>query len=192
MPRGETLIYGEIGWPDLSVGFQRGVNDVLDAGLRFSMLYGVEYTIPRDRNGVNDTAFGFGFTVPLRLTLYRSERVSFRVHAAPGFRFDYLDSEPRNAKPFVAPQIPLGAELGLHLAPKSTLTFGIDVPIAIQVTPDPAGFVPLLVGLTFEQRFRDHFGMSFNLRPGIVHGWNRTGGATDVGLISQIGFLGRL
>jgi hypothetical protein len=188
----ELLIYGEIGWPDMSVGFQRGINDVLDVGLRFSMIYGVEYTLPRDRGGVNDTSFGFGLIVPLRLTLYRSERVSFLVRAAPGIRFDYLDSEPRNGKPFAAPQIPLGAELGVHLSPKSTLTFGVDVPIAVQVSPDPAGFVPFLVGLTYERRIRDHFGMSFNLRPGIVHGWNRTGSGTDVALISQIGFLGRI
>jgi len=192
MPVRETMIYGEVGWPDLSLGFQRGVNDVLDVGMRFSMLYGVEYTTPRDRNGVNDTSFGFGVTVPIRFTVHRGARVSFMLHAAPGLRFDYLDAEPRNAKPFAALQITLGAELGVHLSPKNTLAFGVDVPLAVQVTPDPTLFVPFLVGLTFERRFTDRFGMSFNLRPGIVHGRNRTGGATDLALISQVGFLGRI
>ena len=47
------------------------------------------------------------------------------------------------------------------------------------------------MGLTFESRFTDHFGMSFNVRTGIVHGINKTGSDTDLGLLGQVGFFGR-
>jgi hypothetical protein len=205
VPRGDYLLYGEIGWPDLSLGVQRGFGDAFDAGLRFSMIYGVHYLIPKDRPGnVNDRAFGFGFTVPLRFTLHRSERISVLVHADPGVRFDYLDSEPRNGGPFVAPQIPIGIDLGVHLTPRTTLTLGLDMPIAFQVSPRcgnqltgdtifcPAALIAFLPGVSLERRFTEHFGMSANVRPGILYGVNRTGSATDVALLSQLGFFGRI
>lgn len=192
VPRGDYMLYGELGWPDLSIGVQRGLGDSFDAGLRFTMIYGVHYLLPKDRNGVNDLSFGFGFTVPLRFTLTRTERISVLVHVDPGVRFDYLDSEPRNAAPFIAPQIPVGIDLGVHLTQRTTLTLGVDIPISIQVTPDPAGLIAFLPGVALEHRFTERFGMSANVRPGILYGVNRTGSATDLALISQLGFLGRI
>lgn len=204
VPRGDYMLYGEIGWPDLSLGVQRGFGDDFDAGLRFTMIYGVHYIIPKDRGGVNDRAFGFGFTVPLRFTLARTERVSLLVHADPGVRFDYLDSEPNNGGPFVAPQIPIGIDLGVHITPRTTLTLGVDVPIAFQVSPRcqnqltgetlfcPAALIAFLPGFSLERRFTKHFGMSANVRPGILYGVNRTGSATDLALLSQLGFFGRI
>jgi len=204
VPKGDTMLYGEVGWPDLSVGVQRGFGDAFDAGLRFTMIYGVHYVLPKDRGGVNDLSFGFGFTVPLRFTLLRTERVSVLVHADPGIRFDYLDSEPRDVAPFIAPQIPVGIDLGVHISSRTTLTIGVDVPMAFQVTPQclnrltgeslfcPAALIAFLPGFSLERRFTDRFGMSANVRPGILYGVNRTGSATDVALLSQLGFFGRL
>jgi hypothetical protein len=119
----------------------------------------------------------------------RNDRVSVLAHIDPGVKFDGFG---RNI--FMGPQFPLGVDLGLHLTERSTLTMGADMPISLRVTPTVNGitaFIPFLIGLTFESRFTDHFGMSFNVRTGIVHGINKTGSDTDLGLIGQVGFFGR-
>jgi hypothetical protein len=189
VPKGDWLVYLEVGWPDLVTGFQRGVTDSLDVGFRASVGFGVDYVIPRGRQGVNDISLGLGLTAPVRWMVARTDRVSVLVHADPGLKFDYLTDEPRNAAPFFGPQIPLGIDLGIHVGERGTLTLGVDVPLIFRVTPDPTMLVALLAGLTYEHRFRDTFGMSFNLRPGILHGFNATGNSTDLALLGQIGFL---
>jgi len=186
---GGTILYGEMGWPDTSLGFQHGVSTYVDVGFRASFLYGIDYVVPKKRNST-DLAPGLGLTIPVRVTVARSDRLSLLVHADPGVKFDGFER-----KIYFGPQIPLGVDLGLHLSARSTLTLGADLPISLRVTPTADGitaFIPLLMGLTFESRFTDHFGMSFNLRTGIVHGINRTGSDTDLGLLGQVGFLGRI
>lgn len=189
---GNTLVYGEVGWPDLSLGFARGVRDWMDVGLRISMIYSPYYVIPNAQRVTNDRAFGFGFTIPLRFTLHRSDRVSVMVHADPGARFDWLDAEPRNKSPYAAPQLPVGIDLGVHLSPRTTFTFGVEVPMAFQVSPDPAILIPILPGVAVERRFTDHFGMSINVHPGVLWGANRTGSASDIALLTQLAFFGRI
>ena len=185
---GGTLIYGELGFPDVSLGFQHGVSSSVDVGFRAAFTYGIEYVVPKQRpsNRLN-LAPGLGLTIPIRVTLARNDRLSLLVHADPGIRFDAFDR-----KIFAGPQLPLGIDLGLHLSKRSTLTLGADIPIAILVTPDVTGFVSLLMGLTFESRFTDHFGMSFTVRTGIVRGVNKTGTDMDLGLLAQMGFFGRI
>ena len=109
--------------------------------------------------------------------------------ADPGLQFDYLTDEPRNAAPFITPQIPLGVDLGVHLGERGTLTLGVTVPLLFRVTPDPTVLVAFLPGLSYEHRIRDTFGLSWNLRPGILHGINKTGSSTDLALLAQMGFL---
>lgn len=187
VPRGDVLLYGELGWPDLSLGFQRGVGDNLDVGLRLSVSLGVDYIIPRDRNGVEDLSLGFGFSVPIRARVFHNEKISVLVHADPGIKFEYL-----TPKPFFGPQLPVGIDLGVHVSPRTTVTLGLDVPFLFRVTPDPTGIIPFLAGVSVERRFTDHFGMSVNLRPGILYGVNRTGSSVDLALLSQLGFFGRI
>lgn len=189
VPKDDWLIYFELGWPDLVTGFQRGVSDTVDVGFRASLSYGVDYVAPRFQNGVNDFALGLGLTAPVRWMVARNDRVSVLVHADPGLKFDYLDAEPRNAAPFFGPQLPLGIDLGIHVGERGTLTLGVDVPLVFQITPDPTVLVGLLAGVTYEHRIRERFAMTFNARPGILHGFNRTGSATDLALLAQIGFL---
>jgi hypothetical protein len=189
VPKGDWLIYLEVGWPGLATGFQRGVSDTVDVGFRATFDLGVDYVLPRGQNGVNDISPGIGLTAPIRWMVARNERVSVLVRAAPGLQFDYLLDEPRNAAPFITFQIPLGVDLGVHVGERGTLTLGVDVPLYVRVTPDPTGLVAFLPGLTYEHRIRDTFGMSFNVRPGILHGFNKTGSASDLALIAQMGFL---
>jgi hypothetical protein len=86
----------------------------------------------------------------------------------------------------------VGIDLGVHVSPRTTVTLGLDIPFCFRVTPDPAVLIPFLPGVSLERRFSDRFGMSFNLRPGILYGANRTGSSVDFALISQLGFFGRV
>lgn len=188
VPRGDVLLYGEVGWPDLSLGFQRGLSRSLDLGFRVSLSYGVDYVLPRGFGpSVRDVAMGMGFSAPIRVTVARTDRVSFMVRAEPGFKLDYL--EP---KPFFGPQIPIGFDLGVHISERATVTLGADIPFYFRVAPDPTVLIPFLVGVTLERRFTEHFGMSANVRPGILYGYNRTGSSTDLALLSQLGLFGRI
>lgn len=182
---GGTLIFGEVGWPDVSFGFQHGFSTNVDVGLRVSFIYITEYVVPKPGNQTSLIA-GLGLSIPVRVTVARNDRLSLLVHADPGVKFDGFDP-----KIFAGPQLPLGVDLGLHLSPRSTLTLGADVPLAILVTPQVTGYVPLLMGLTFESRFTDHFGMSFNLRTGMLRAYNKTGSDSDLVLLAQVGFFGR-
>lgn len=187
VPHKDVLVYGEIGWPDVSFGFQRGISSFVDIGFRASLSWAADYVIPRARGGVNDLAFGVGFTMPIRFTLARTARASFLAHVDPGIKLDYLVP-----KPFVGPQIPVGFELGVHVTERTTVTLGADIPFYVRVTPDPTGLVPFLVGVTWEHRFTDRFGVSINARPGVLHGWNRTGSSTDLAFLGQLGLFGRI
>ena len=58
---------------------------------------------------------------------------------------------------------------------------------------DPHAYTAaIFAGLTYEVHFTDRFGMSANVRSGVVHGINKTGSDTGLGLISQLGFFGRV
>jgi hypothetical protein len=185
---GHSLIYAEFGWPEISTGFQRGVSSYADVGFRVQTIYGVDYVLPKGKNNVTDVALlppGLGLSVPIRLTVVQTERVSFLAHLDPGFKFDFL------FPPFFGPQLPIGFDLGMHLTRRSTLALGVDVPISIRVTPDVTAVIPFLFGLTYEGHVNDRFGLILNARTGVVHAFNRSGGDTDLGLILQGGFVVR-
>src|SRR6185437_10509542 len=79
---GENMIYPEVGWPELAFGFQHGVSNTVDVGIRASFIYGFEYAV--DFPGV----LGFGVRVPIRITPLRTQRVSLQIQLAPGLKFD--------------------------------------------------------------------------------------------------------
>ncbi|APR83095.1 Hypothetical protein A7982_08444 [Minicystis rosea] len=187
VPHRDVMLYGELGWPDLSLGFQRGMGENVDVGVRATVALGVDYILPRDRNGVQDMSLGIAFTVPIRVRVLRTEKLSLLVHADPGIKFEYFDP-----KPFAGPHLPVGIDLGIHVTELTTLTLGVDVPFMFRVTPDPTVLIPFLAGVSVERRFTDHFGMSLNVRPGLLYGVNRTGSSTDAALLSQLGFIGRI
>src|SRR5262245_26558588 len=77
---GDNMLYGEVGWPDFSMGFQHGMSDKVDLGVRFSLLYGFEYT--------TGTHVGLGLRVPIRIQAVKKDKFSFLFHVDPGLKFD--------------------------------------------------------------------------------------------------------
>src|SRR5262249_36515788 len=77
---GDNMIYFEAGWPDLSFGFQHGLNPKVDIGVRVSLIYGWEYIFP-------DIALGLGVRVPIRIQPVKGPKFSFYLHIDPGLKF---------------------------------------------------------------------------------------------------------
>jgi hypothetical protein len=120
VPAGTNVLYAAAGWPDFTFGYTHGMSSTFDLGLRFSLLYGVEYT--------TNTEFGMALAVPLRFHLLRQANMSMLFHVDPGLRLYTTD-------PVVFGfQFPLGVALGFSVAPDVRLGLGLDFHAALFVT----------------------------------------------------------
>lgn len=188
---GDNMIYGEVGWPDLTLGFQHGLNDKVDIGFRFSLDYGLDYT--------TITELGLGMRVPIRITPYRSGKLSFQVRIEPGLKFDSFGHSRFNGGGFYDDgelhfglQIPIGLDFGIHLSREATLAFGFDMPLYINLTNGAGAAIPLLFGPGFEYHVNEHIALGLNTRFGPSIFAVRGGSYTDFGLITQGFFAYRL
>jgi hypothetical protein len=179
---GENMIYPEVGWPDLAFGWQHGVSDKVDIGIRASFLYGWEYT--------TYTGLGFGVRVPIRITPLRTQRVSLQIQIAPGLKFDnfggnggcvrfdafgnclqygnvggYYDYFGGDALHFGL-WLYTALEVGIHLTRDATISPGIDIPIFINFTNGSYGAVPLLFGAAFQYNISDNMSIGGTLKLG--------------------------
>ena len=185
------MLYGEVGWPDLSLGFQHGLTDKVDIGFRFSLDYGPDYT--------TFTELGLGMRVPIRITPYRSGKLSFQFRIEPGLKFDSFGHAGLYRGGYVGDgalafgiQLPIGLDLGIHLTREATLSFGFDMPVYVNLTNGVFGAIPLLFGPGFEYHIDEHIGLGANTRFGpTIFASNGTSGA-DFGMIAQFFFAYRL
>src|SRR6185437_7514071 len=160
---GENMIYPEVGWPELAFGFQHGVSDKVDVGIRASFIYGFEYAV--DFPGV----LGFGVRVPIRITPLRTGKVSLQIQIAPGLKFDsfggtggclrfdalgdcvayantgYYGYFGGNALRFGL-WLDAALEVGIHITRDATISPGLEMPIYINFTNGTYGAIPMLFG----------------------------------------------
>lgn len=118
----------EMGWPGISVGYLHGLSDRADLGVKFDFLYGYE--------GTTESRVGFGLRVPLRLVAVRKDKISIQLHADPGVR-TYVTGGGGTAFDLA---FPIGATLGIQATPELRLAAGVDVSMALALTPSPVGF----------------------------------------------------
>jgi hypothetical protein len=170
---GDNMIYGEAGWPDLAFGFQHGLSPKVDIGIRASLIFGWEYTLPFSHNAV----FGLGARVPIRIQLMRGPKFSFYFHVDPGLKFSSFGCGGRyggggfctyGSAPDLGLWVPLGMEFGIHLTRQATLSFGFDIPLYINVTNRAYATIPLLFGAGFEYDITDRIALGVNTRLGPV------------------------
>jgi hypothetical protein len=117
----------ELGWPGITFGYLHGLSDRADLGVKFDLLYGVE--------GTTDSRLGFGLNVPLRVVALRKDKVSVLLHIDPGLR-TYVTGGDTN---FLI-RVPVGVNLGIQATPELRLAAGVDLPLALSVTPSPIFF----------------------------------------------------
>jgi hypothetical protein len=118
--RGSQLASVEAGWPGVSFGVTRGVNEYSDVGVRLDVLYGVENT--------STTHFGLGLRAPYRMVLMRRGEASVMVHVDPGIKL--YTSDPA----VFALQAPVGAAIGYQIMPNLRADAAVDVPITLSLT----------------------------------------------------------
>jgi hypothetical protein len=189
---GENMIYPEVGWPDLAFGFQHGVSEKVDIGVRASFIYGWEYT--------TYTALGFGIRVPIRITPLKTQRVSLQIQIAPGLKFDSFGSCGQT-DPLTGACIGYASyngaftealhfglwlyaalEVGIHITREATISPGVEIPTFINFTNGSYGTIPLLFGAAFQYNINDQMsvGGSLKLGPSIFAG-GEYGGCGAVG-----------
>jgi hypothetical protein len=194
---GDNMLYGELGWPDFSIGFQHGLSEKADVGFRFSLIYGAEYT--------TYTHVGLGMRVPIRLSPVKSGKFSFMFHIDPGIKFDSMGGNcglGLGAGRYCGALLfgiwlPVGLEFGIHITREATLSFGMEMPVYVNLTNGVYGAIPILFGPGFEYAIDDHMVIGLNTKfgPSIYAQsdafGNSQSGAT-FGFITQLGFAYRL
>jgi hypothetical protein len=175
---GENMLYGEVGWPDFTMGFQHGMSQSVDIGVALSIIYGPEYRTV-------GTQVGLGIRVPIRITPVRTQSVSFQIHFDPGIKFDsfgggggqvcvetILGPQCANSGPGTPVDFGFwfyfGLDVGIHLTREATLTLGMEAPFYMGVTGGYGvhGGIPLLFGPGFEYDINEHIGVGMNLKFG--------------------------
>jgi hypothetical protein len=135
---GSDVISAEAGWPGVSFGFTHGLNATQDVGVKFDLLYGVESIS-------QGTQFGIGLRAPFRMMLAKKDKISFLVHADPGIKL-YTYSPA-----WFGLQLPVGVTAAYDVNPNLLVSFGVELPLTLFVTPSPAAlFIAPLFGPAIE------------------------------------------
>jgi hypothetical protein len=108
----------QMGWPGLTVGYLHGVSGNADVGFKVSLLYAAENT--------NNSTFGAGADLPLRLVVNRNQRVLVELHIEPGVRL-YTKNSVSN----FFTRFPVGGVLGIQATPELRIAASADLTMAI-------------------------------------------------------------
>ncbi|HEY4118043.1 MAG TPA: hypothetical protein VGM56_09315 [Byssovorax sp.] len=158
--RGNDMIYGELGWPDVGFGWAHGVGDKVDIGLRLGLIYGVEYRTYTD--------FGVDLKVPIRIQVARTGKVSALIHIDPGVKVYTGGRIDGNA--LFGPEFPIGVQIGIHITPEFQVDIGMDVNMFLAVTADrainPVFAIAPLFGPGVEYHVDHSLGIGLNTRFG--------------------------
>jgi hypothetical protein len=109
----------QMGWPGLTFGYLHGVSDRSDIGFKIDFLYAMENT--------NNSTFGAGADLPLRVVVNRHERVMLGLHIEPGVRV-----YTHNSVSSFFTRFPVGGTLGIQATPDLRLAASADLTMAIQ------------------------------------------------------------
>ena len=177
VPSGTNVVSGEFGWPSATFGFTHGLSGNTDVGFKFDLIFGFEDT--------TTSQFGIGFRVPLRLMLYRRDRISVLAHVDPGIKI--YTTTPA----IFAFQWPIGLTVGYSARPDLDVAFGVELPMTLVVTPSP---VQMLLGPMFGPALEYHvdrqLAIGFNTRFGPI--FSTRGGGGQFGFITQMMLAYRL
>lgn len=172
---GQSMVYGEVGWPDLSLGYQYGLSNNMDIGARFQLTYGFL--------GTTATAVGIALSAPIRFNLSKSDKLSVLLHVDPGVKFAAFSPV------FFGLMFPVGVQLGVHLTREATLEFGFDMPFYLNFTNTVYFVIPPQAGPGFQYTINNNMAVGINTRFGAAIG---VGGAGYSGaafaFLTQAGF----
>lgn len=164
VPRDQTALQVEAGWPGIDLAFLRGLDSRSDIGLRLGFLYGFE--------GTSNSVAGLHVQIPYRRLLATGDFASFAFHVDPGFTL-YGDNAARGGST-VGVGGPLGVIAGFQMDPRLTLDLTVDFPILLSFThpagfffgPEPGAGFEYLIEPNLAVTFRSRFGPLFSVANG--------------------------
>jgi len=170
---GTNVVSGEFGWPSITFGYTHGLNHNTDVGAKFDLLFGVE-------GDPNASQFGIGFRVPYRMVALRSDRLAVLLHVDPGIKlFTYSPA-------LFGFGFPVGVVAGYAAQRDLVIGFGVDLNMALYVTPSPVRFViSPMFGPAVEFRVDPRLTVGLNTRFGPVI-FTNNGGYSDFGFVTQL------
>jgi hypothetical protein len=141
---GSNVLSLEMGFPGFTLGWEHGISNNFDLGVKLDLDYGVFYSTA--------TQFGIGVRVPLRFRVARVDAMTVTIHLDPGFE-GYVPSNEIVPNGQFGIRLTPGAELGFQIIPKLRAGVALDIPMAIQVinvasfviSPQVGGFIEGLV-----------------------------------------------
>jgi len=167
---GHDVFSVEVGFPGVSFGYSHAMSDTSDWGIKLDVLYGFLYT--------TNTQFGVAARLPLRWVVAQRDRFSVLVHVDPGL-FTYAGSE--NLFGLI---VPVGAAIGFQPINDLRLSFGVDLPLAVQFLHSADFFVGPQFGFAVEMYVDKHVSVVMNLRFGPMFVPTETSDA-QLGFVAQ-------
>lgn len=147
-----------------AVGLSHAFTDMIELGLE------VAIDFPTQQENDQWQTFGAGLftTIPLRVSLLNTERLTAAIRFAPGFGFFRNNDTTRN---YYVP-LQLGVFFGYRLSiERFTLGVGLDSPMYIAINPNTGavGFVaPILLGPVVELRVTSWISIFADVKVGVA------------------------
>jgi len=163
---GEAFL--EAGFPGVGLGVLFGTSENIDLGLRATLTYSGLGVYAPDNFGAGFVAgAGFDPRIVARFAIARGKVASLLFRLEPGVRFAHFDPSLR-----WGPEIVAALDFGLHVAPRSTVYVGLEIPVYLDIpntTPSNpfAVQIPILFGAGFEYHATDLIGFGARVNPGV-------------------------
>jgi hypothetical protein len=165
---GQSAIGGELGWPDVTLGFVYGVSHNIDVGAKLELAYGLE--------GTTNIHFGFGLRAPIRINFVKKDKLSVLAHVDPGIKMytGTLDSDVNRAtgsyydKMFFGIQFPVGMAIAFSPTREWSVGLGVDVNLGLGLAGvgSPSFAIGPMAGPEVEYRIDDQIVVGLNTRFG--------------------------
>jgi hypothetical protein len=131
-----------------------GISNNLSIGPAFAFDLGYYQT--------RGTQPGLGFSAPIRFGLLRSGNKSLGLTFEPGLALSF----PQFGDTGIALLLNVGGNFGVEVAPNVTIGGGVDLPIALGLSPGFAFIMPILFGPVIEYRAIDDLSILFDMKLG--------------------------
>lgn len=153
---GADAIHAQFGWPGIGIAYLHGADRNLDFGGSFTFNYGFE--------GETHIVPGIKLAGVIRLNLVDGGKVNFGLRFDPGISMYFANDNNRyfgNQFAF-AIAMPVGLAFGIPVGDAVMINFGMDVPMAIFLTPGVFFELPFLFGGGVEYHVDSHLSLTAN------------------------------
>lgn len=151
---GDTVFWGEAGFPGLSAAILHGMAPNFDLGGKFTFNYGVEGMTDFVHPQLKLNAVG-------RIAILNKPKFNLGLHFDPGFFVYFANGDHYGIN------VPVGMQAGIPVSSALTVALSFDMPVAIFIGNNASeAFIPLLFGGGVEYRVARDLMLTFHLAMG--------------------------